>query len=127
MPHLKLKRFPSYSHPTHWEAASRDNGEPRSTNNDSIGFDKIEYTSQPNTSFTNGLKNDQAEMIWRSDGKLVGKVQDDSLASPEELEGHSLSEKGEELDEEKMYWHRPQKPKTDFGSVVSQDLSTHPG
>ncbi|CAD6590447.1 MAG: hypothetical protein ASARMPREDX12_004369 [Alectoria sarmentosa] len=39
-------------------------------------------------------------MIWGSDGTLLGKVQDDGLANPEELEGYPLNEKGEVLDED---------------------------
>ncbi len=100
MADLKLKRFASRWQSTLEQAANRDKGKPHSTDNDSISPDKMESTQRSNMSVFKGLKVGQAGMIWASDGTLLGKVQDDSLASPEELEGYPLNEKGEVLDED---------------------------
>lgn len=96
---LKLKRFASRWQSTLGQAANPDNGEPDSTDNDSISQGKTEDTQPSAMSAFKGLRVGQAGMIWGSDGKLLGKIQDNNLVDPEELEGYPLNEKGEVLTE----------------------------
>ena len=100
MADLKLKRFASHWQPTPGRAADRDSGEPQSSNNPSINSSNMEDPRRSGLSMFNGLKVGQAGMIWGPDGMLLGRVQDDGLASPEELEGYPLNERGEVLDED---------------------------
>ena len=96
----KLKRFASHWQPTPGRAADRDSGEPQSSDNHSINLSKMEDPRRSGLSMFNGLKVGQAGMIWGPDGMLIGRVQDDGLTSPEELEGYPLNERGEVLDED---------------------------
>lgn len=100
MAELKLKRFASHWQPTHGQFADRETGEPHSTDNDFISPGKPENTQRSALSIFKGLRVGQAGLIWGYDGTLLGKVQDDGLADPEELEGCPLNEKGEVLDED---------------------------
>ena len=100
MADLKLKRFASHWQSIHGQVADRDTGEPHSTDSDSISSGKPEITQRSALSVFKGLRVGQAGMIWGHDGTLLGEVQDDSLADPEELQGYLLNEKGEVLDED---------------------------
>lgn len=97
---LKLNGFDSQWQSALEQIANPDNGEPQSTDNDSVLSGKTENTQPSTMSVFKGLRVGQAGMIWGSDGTLLGKIQDDSLADPEELEGYPLNEKGEVLDED---------------------------
>ena len=97
---LKLKRFASRWQSTLEEDASHDDREPRSADTNPISPEKMEKTQLSAMSIFNGLKVGQAGMIWGPEGTLLGKVQDDSLTNPEELEGYPLNDKGEVLDED---------------------------
>ena len=99
MADLKLKRFASHRQSTHEQDAVHDDGEPRRADIHSISPGKPEKKDLLAKNVFNGLKVGQAGMIWGPDGILLGKVQDDSLADPEELEGCPLNERGEVIDE----------------------------
>ena len=166
---LKLKRSASHWVSPDGQPVNFDNGEPHSTDNDSLSPDKAENTRRSAMNVFKDLKVGQAGLIWGSDGTLLGKVQDDGLADPEELEGYTLNEKGEILDEDglkigqalahatytdtrvrgsrehsfyqikpdqhgwyhcpfaalEVCWYRPQKSKSNFELVISEDLSVH--
>lgn len=100
MADLKLKRFASHWQSTHGQTVGCESSEPRSTENNSTSPGKTENAQRSALSVFKGLRVGQAGMIWGSDGTLLGKVQDDGLANPEELEGYPLTEKGEILDED---------------------------
>ena len=83
-----------------WQSAHHDNREPDSTDNDSVSPDRA---ANPLPSAMNVFKNlevGHAGLIWGSDGTLLGKVRDDGLVNPAELEGYPVNEKGEVLDED---------------------------
>lgn len=101
MADLKLKRFASHWQSVRGQAATLDDCEPHHTDDDSnINPGKMDETQRSAMSVFKGLRIGQGGMIWGSDGALLGKVQDDSLANPEELEGYPLNEKGEVFDED---------------------------
>ena len=93
----KLKNFVSHYQPTHGQATSRDNGKPCSTEDDPLNPSQSGNAQHSATSALKGLRVDQAGMIWGSNGKLLGRILDNSLA---DAEGYPLSEKGEFLDED---------------------------
>ena len=95
----QLKRFVSHYQPINGQAPNGEHDEPRSTDNDSVSQDHTENTQRSDMSSLNGLKDDQAGMIWGPNGTLVGRVEDHGLAKPEELLDHPLNEKAEVLDE----------------------------
>lgn len=97
---LKLNGFASHWQSPLGQIANPDNGEPQSTDNDSVLSGKVENTQLSTMSVFKGLRVGLAGMIWGSDGTLLGKVQDDGLIHPEELEGYPLNEKGEVLEED---------------------------
>ena len=97
---LKLNGFASHWQSALGQIANPDNGEPQSTDNDSVLSGKIETTQPSTMSVFKGLRVGLAGMIWGSDGTLLGKVRDDGPSEPEELEGYLLNEKGEVLDED---------------------------
>lgn len=170
MADLKLNRFASRWQSSLGHIANPDNSKPQSTDDDdSMISGKTGYTQPSTMSVFKGLRVGQAGMIWGSDGTLLGKIQDDGLADPEELEGSLLNEKGEVLDEDgqkigqafvdeafagtrfrnarehsyykmkpdengfyhcpyaalELCWHKPQKLKSNFESVIPVDVSTH--
>ena len=99
----KLKRFASHWQSTHGQAANSDDPDPHGRDDSSVNSGQSEHTRSPQhspMSIFKDLRVGQAGIIWGSDGTLLGKVQDDSLANPEELEGYPLNEKGEVLDED---------------------------
>lgn len=96
---LKLKRFASHWQSSHGQTANPLNGEPRATDNDTRNLGNSENTQLFAKNVSKGLKVGQAGMIWGSDGTLLGKVQDDSLANPKDLEGYLVNDKGEVVDE----------------------------
>ena len=100
MADLKLKRSASHGQSTPGQAADCHSGEPQSSDNYSINSSRMENSRRSGLSMFNGLKVGQAGMIWGPDGMLLGRVQDDGLASPEELEGYPLNDRGEVLDED---------------------------
>ena len=95
----KLKSFVSHYQPIHGQATGRDNGEPCSAEDDPLSPSRSGNAQHSATSALKGLRVDQAGMIWGSNGKLLGKILDDSLADPEESEDDPFSEKGDFLDE----------------------------
>ena len=100
MADVKLKRFASHWQSTPRRATDRDSGENQSSDNQSINSNMMETPRRSGVGMFNGLKVGQAGMIWGRDGMLLGRVQDDGLASPEELEGYPLNERGEVLDKD---------------------------
>lgn len=96
MADLKFKRFASHWQSIHGQAATIDDCKPHSTDDDSnISPGEMEGTQRSAMSVLKGLRVGQGGMIWGPDGGLLGKVQDDGLANPEELEGYPLNERGE--------------------------------
>lgn len=104
MADLKLNRFASRWQSSLGHIANPDNRKPQNEDDNdddsSMISGKTEYSKPSTMSVWKGLRVGQAGMIWGSDGILLGKIQDDSLADLEELEGSLLNEKGEVLDED---------------------------
>ena len=104
---LNLKPFPSRHQSTHEHPANRDHGESCTTDNGSVSPGHTEKTQRSAMNVLKGLKVDQAGMIWGSNGTLLGKVLDDGLAVPEELEDYPANEQGEILDEDGQKMGQP--------------------
>ena len=96
----KLKSFVSHYQPIRGQAAPRDTSEPCSAETDALSPGQLRNAQRSATTALEGLRVDQAGMIWGSSGTLLGRILDDSLADPEEPEGYPLSEKGEPFDKE---------------------------
>ena len=94
---LKLNGFVSHHQPTQGQADSRDNRGPRSTDNDSVSPSETEITQPSAVNVLKDPKLDQAGMIC---GTMLGRVQDDSVAHPAELEDYRHYKKVEVLDED---------------------------
>ena len=99
IPDLKVNRFLSHHLPTQGQAADRDNAEPCDTDSDSISPSQNKYTVRSATGGLQGLKVDQAGMVWASNGTLLGRVHDGSQFDSEELEDYSINEKREAFDQ----------------------------
>ena len=97
---LKLRRFASHYQPAHGQAASPDNDQPGSTDNNPVSSGREKDTQPSAMNDLKGLFHDQAGMEWASSPTLCGRTQDDSPAHPEKPEGYPFDKEIKVLDED---------------------------
>ena len=119
---LKLKRFVSHHQSTRGQAASRDDREPCSTDNDPVSPSQTESTQLSAVNVLNSPKLDQAGMICET---MLRRVQNDSVAHPEELEDYRLNEKVEILDKDEQ-WVGPAPAYRTSAGTMFRSVREHP-